>query len=46
VECDENIAHVVKKESEDSIVWAGNYFKIPCPHLGQGKIGTDWYKIH
>ncbi len=46
VECDEDIAHIVKKESEDAIAWAGNYFKIPCPHLGQGKIGKNWYSIH
>jgi DNA polymerase-1 len=46
VECDVAIADIVKKESEDSIAWAGNYFKIPCPHLGHGKSGKNWYAIH
>lgn len=46
VECDEDIAHIVKTESENAIAWAGNYFKIPCPHLGHGKIGVSWYSIH
>lgn len=46
VECDEDIAHIIKTESENAISWAGNYFKIPCPHLGHGKVGTSWYSIH
>lgn len=46
VECDEGIADVVQKESEDAIAWAGAYFKILCPHLGQGKQGRSWYAIH
>jgi hypothetical protein len=46
VECDEDIAHIVKKESEDSIAWAGKFYNILCPHLGQGAIGKNWYEIH
>lgn len=46
VECIEHIAPIVAKFSEESIAWAGNFFKIPCPHLGQAKIGKDWYEIH
>lgn len=46
IECDPEIANDVKKISEDAIAWAGNYFKIPCPHLGDGKIGRNWYEIH
>jgi len=46
VECDVDIADIVQKESEDAIVWAGAFFKIKCPHVGQGKQGTDWFKIH
>jgi DNA polymerase I len=46
VECREDIAEDVKKISEDAIAWAGNYFKIPCPHVGQGAIGKNWYAIH
>ncbi len=46
VECDADIADIVQKESEDAIAWAGRYFKIPCPHIGQGKQGTSWYAVH
>ena len=46
IECREEIAEDVKKISEDAIVWAGNYFKIVCPHKGDGKIGRSWYEVH
>lgn len=46
VECDPDIAEDVKKISEDAIVWAGEYFKIRCPHKGEGKIGNSWYEVH
>ena len=46
IECDIGIADIVQKESEDAIAWAGRYFKIPCPHIGQGKQGTSWYSVH
>lgn len=45
-ECREEIAEDVRKLAELAIKWAGNYYKISCPHLGQGKIGKDWYAIH
>ncbi len=46
IECDPDIAEEVKKISEDAIAWAGNYFKIKCPHKGDGKIGRNWYEVH
>lgn len=46
VECAEDIADIVKEVSEDAIKWAGEFYKILCPHLGQGKIGKNWYDIH
>jgi DNA polymerase-1 len=42
----EEIADDVKQMAERAISWAGEYYKIPCPHIGQGKIGKDWYAIH
>lgn len=45
-ECDENIAEEVKKISEEAIAWAGRFYKIACPHVGQGKIGLNWYEVH
>lgn len=46
VECDENIVELVAKEAEESIAWAGRYYKISCPHVGDAKIGRSWYDIH
>lgn len=46
IECREEIANDVKDISERAIAWAGNYFNISCPHVGQGKIGKNWYDIH
>lgn len=46
IECDPDIADAVKKISEDAIVWAGNFFKIKCPHVGDGKIGKSWFEVH
>lgn len=45
-ECREDIAEEVKALAERAIAWAGEFFKISCPHLGQGKIGKNWYDIH
>lgn len=45
-ECKPEIADDVRVLAENAIAWAGDYYKIPCPHLGQGKIGKDWYAIH
>lgn len=46
VECKEAISGIVAKTAEESIAWAGRYYKIPCPHIGQAKIGRNWYSIH
>jgi DNA polymerase-1 len=46
VECREDIKEDVKKISEDAIKWAGEFFKIKCPHEGQGAFGKNWYEIH
>lgn len=46
VECKKHIAEHVKRICENAIVWAGEYYKIPCPHVGDGKIGKNWYDIH
>jgi DNA polymerase III epsilon subunit-like protein len=46
VECRPEIAERVQKIAEEAIEWAGRYYKIPCPHVGQGKIGKNWYDIH
>ena len=46
VECDEGISEIVAKESEDAIAWAGEYYKIACPHLGHAKKGKSWFSIH
>lgn len=46
IECRKEIAEDVKRISEQAIAWAGEFFKIPCPHVGQGAIGKNWYDIH
>lgn len=46
IECREDIAEDVKRISEDAIRWAGEYYKISCPHAGEGAIGKNWYSIH
>lgn len=46
IECRKEIAEDVARMSEEAIAWAGRYFKIPCPHVGDAKIGTNWYSIH
>jgi DNA polymerase-1 len=46
VECSPEIADEVRTLAESAISWAGRFFKIPCPHVGQGKIGKNWYDIH
>lgn len=45
-ECDEEIAEEVKKITEEGIAWAGKFYGILCPHVGQGKIGKNWYEVH
>lgn len=46
VECKEEIAEDVKKIVEDCIPYAANYYKIKCPHLGNGEIGKNWMEVH
>lgn len=46
IECRQEIAEDVKRISEDAIRLAGEYFKIKCPHAGEGAIGRNWYAIH
>jgi DNA polymerase-1 len=46
VEVKEEYAEIVARNAEESIAWAGRFYKIPCPHLGQAKIGRNWYDIH
>lgn len=46
VECKKEIAEVVKNTAEEAIAWAGRFFKISCPHVGDGKIGDSWYSVH
>lgn len=46
IECREEIAEEVRKISEECIVWAGKFYNIQCPHVGQGKIGKSWWDVH
>lgn len=46
IECREEIAEDVKNISEAAIAWAGEFFNISCPHVGQGAVGKNWYSIH
>jgi DNA polymerase I-like protein with 3'-5' exonuclease and polymerase domains len=46
VECDTDIAEEVKAITEQCIVDAGLFYKISCPHVGDGKIGRNWKEIH
>lgn len=46
IECDEDIADDVKRISEGCIRDAAEYYKISCPHVGDGKIGNNWWDIH
>lgn len=46
VECKPEIASIVAHEAEQSITWANNFFKNPCPHIGHAAIGKTWYDIH
>lgn len=46
IECDEDIAEDVKAISEQCIVDAAKFYNIVCPHIGDGKIGRNWWDIH
>jgi hypothetical protein len=46
IECKPEIAEDVKRISEEAIAWAGRFYNIQCPHIGDGKIGKNWYDVH
>lgn len=46
VECRPEIAEDVARISEQCIVDAGLFYKIPCPHAGEAKIGRSWFDVH
>jgi DNA polymerase I len=46
VECKPEIANDVANLAERSIVWAGDFYGIDCPHVGNAKIGSNWGDIH
>lgn len=46
IECKREISSKVAELSEEAIAWAGRYYRIPCPHIGQAAIGSNWYEIH
>ena len=46
VECRPDIARRVAELGNEAIAWAGRYYRIPCPHEGNSKIGTDWSQTH
>lgn len=46
IECNPEIAEDVKKISEQCIADAGEYYKLSCPHIGNGAIGKNWFDIH
>lgn len=46
IECREDIAEDVAKISAQAIVDSGEFYKIPCPHLGDSRIGKTWYDVH
>jgi DNA polymerase-1 len=46
IECRKEIAEHVAELSSRAIAWAGEFFKIKCPHAGESKIGNNWYETH
>lgn len=46
VEVKEKYAKLVAKHSEEAIKWAGEYYKIPCPHVGHAASGKNWLEVH
>jgi len=46
IECREEIAEHVAELSRRAIAWAGEYFRIQCPHEGASKIGKNWKEVH
>jgi hypothetical protein len=46
IECKPEIAGTVGELACRSIAWAGEFYKIDCPHDGDAKIGNNWYETH
>ena len=46
VGCRPDISGRVGELAAQSITWAGNYFKIACPHEGEINIGNNWGETH
>lgn len=45
-EVKEEYAEEFAKLAENSIVWAGEFYSIACPHKGESDIGKNWYETH
>lgn len=45
-ECKPEIAEDVANIAKACIKWAGEFYKINCPHAGDSKIGKNWADIH
>lgn len=46
IECKESISKRVAEIAEEAIAWAGRFFNINCPHIGNAAIGKNWYEVH
>lgn len=46
LECKEEIAEDVRVIMEACIADAAQFFKMKCPHKGNGLIGKNWYDVH
>jgi len=45
-EVKEEIAEEFAKLAESCIAWAGEFYKIKCPHKGESEIGKSWAETH
>ncbi|MCP4364981.1 MAG: hypothetical protein GY800_06735 [Planctomycetes bacterium] len=46
IECPPENAERIKQLGEAAIVAAGEFFKLACPHVGDGEIGQNWKEVH
>jgi DNA polymerase I-like protein with 3'-5' exonuclease and polymerase domains len=46
IECRPENAEDIAATACQSIKWAGEFYKINCPHDGDAKIGDNWYETH
>lgn len=46
IEIEEQYAEQALQLGEQSIVKAGEWFKLAVPQLGEGAIGNNWYEVH